>query len=116
MSYFVLEEFDCKCGCGLNNTDLDLVTLLEEARELARIPFNINSGCRCDRHNRRVGGSQNSSHLRGMAVDIRATSSKARFAIMQALFMVGFSRIGIHKKFIHVDIDRKKPSVVLFLC
>lgn len=115
MPYFVLEEFDCKCGCGLNNIDLDLVSLLEEARELACIPFNINSGCRCGRHNRRVGGSPTSSHLRGMATDIKATSSKARFAIMQALFMVGFSRIGIHKRFIHVDIDRKKPSVVLFL-
>ncbi len=82
---------------------------------MAHTPFIINSGCRCEKYNRRVGGTPKSSHLRGMGADIKATSSKKRFAILQALFTVGFSRIGIHKKFIHVDVDPHKPSTVVFI-
>ncbi len=113
--YFTLDEFDCRCGCGKNNINLNLIAYLDEARELAQVPFIINSGCRCEKHNRRVKGSRTSSHLRGLAADIKATNSKTRFAILQSLFMVGFSRIGIHKRFIHVDIDHKKPSTVVFV-
>lgn len=113
--YFTLTEFDCKCKCGKNNIDPNLIVCLDEARELAQVPFIINSGCRCEKHNRRVRGSRTSSHLKGIAVDIKATNSKTRFAILQSLFMSGFSRIGIHKRFIHVDIDHKKPSTVVFI-
>ena len=113
--WFKSAEFECKCGCWKNNIDPDLIMLLDEARELAGVPFIINSGCRCKKHNRRVGGKTTSSHLRGKAADIKATSSKARFAILQALFMAGFNRIGVGKKFIHVDIDHKKPSTVVFI-
>ncbi len=113
--WFKDSEFYCKCGCGRNNIEPDLVMLLDEARELANTTFKITSGCRCAKHNRRVGGSAGSSHLKGLAADIAASSSKKRFAILQALHMAGFSRIGIHKRFIHVDIDHKKPAMVVWL-
>lgn len=115
MGYFIDSEFDCKCGCGKNNIDPDLVTLLNEARELAHTPFHITSGSRCGVYNRIVGGSPNSSHRTGLAVDIATGDSSTRFTILQSLYMVGFSRIGIGRDFIHVDIDHDKTPTVAWV-
>jgi len=88
---------------------------LNIARHLANTPFIINSGVRCPAHNKRVGGLPSSSHQLGLAVDIKANDSESRFKIMQGLIQVGFTRIGIHKTFIHVDIDRTKPVNLIWL-
>jgi len=61
-----------------------------------------------------VGGTENSSHLRGFAADIHATSSADRFKILSALIEVGFNRIGIAKTFIHVDADPIKTKDVIW--
>ena len=87
---------------------------LDHARELAETPFHINSGYRCKSHNEYVGGKPHSSHLKGVAVDIRATSSPNRYYILKALIMSGFRRIGIADSFIHVDDDYSKPQDVLW--
>ncbi len=113
--YFAPSEFDCKCGCGRNNITPDLVMLLDEAREEAGVAFRVTSGCRCKKHNRRVGGVAGSSHVKGLAADIRATSSKVRFKIITGLLLAGFSRIGIGKGFIHVDVDGKKVQEIVYL-
>jgi len=87
----------------------DLVSMLEDARKLAGIPFTITSWTRCEEHNEKVGGSNNSEHLKGMAVDIVAISSTGRYLIISALLRAGFRRIGIAKNFIHAGIDSSKP-------
>lgn len=114
VKYFKSSEFDCKCGCGLNNIDRDLVQKLDMARNLAGIPFMINSACRCKNHNENVGGSSSSSHISGYAVDIRVRFSSERHKILVALLGVGFNRVGIYKKFIHVDVDYTKQSNVVW--
>jgi len=113
--YFKLHEFACKCGCGLNNVTDQFKEDLNTARHIANIPFVINSGVRCPAHNKRVGGLPSSSHQLGLAVDIKADNSESRFKIMQGLIQVGFSRIGVHKTFIHVDVDTSKPANVMWL-
>lgn len=45
--------------------------LLDPIRESIGRPILINSGYRSPEHNRRVGGSPTSDHLRGLAADIR---------------------------------------------
>lgn len=110
--YFNLKEFDCKCGCGKNNISLDLVSLLNDARKLSGIPFKINSGCRCESHNKIIGGKKDSSHLSGFAVDISCNNSRDRFLIEKSLLDVGFNRIGEGETFIHVDIDFSKSAKV----
>ena len=107
MNYFKLSEFDCPC-CGKNNISKDLIDKLNVARYMAKTAFVINSGYRCEKHNKSVGGSKDSSHLKGLAVDIKATSGTKRFIIAKALFDAGFDRIGIVKTFIHCDIDNDK--------
>ena len=115
LQYFKEAEFSCKCGCGKNNIDFDLVSDLHKARTISKIPFFITSACRCESHNKKVGGVENSSHLKGLAVDILADTSIKRFSILNALFFVGFSRFVVYDNFIHVDIDYSKSNKILEL-
>ena len=113
MKYFKIEEFACKC-CGKHPMCEDLLKRLDTARGLAGIPFKINSGFRCVEHNRAVGGSKNSSHIRGLAADIACTDDRTRFILVEALIEAGFTRVGVARGFIHVDVDPDKPSALWF--
>lgn len=97
-------EVTCKCGCGFHHTDIMLLRKLVAARYIAAQPFVINSWCRCKEHNKAVGGTKNSAHLKGEAVDIAAPDNNRRFWIVKALIAAGFNRIGIGEDFVHVDV------------
>jgi uncharacterized protein YcbK (DUF882 family) len=62
----------CRCGFGLNPGDVDplLVASLEALRADLCGPLYINSGCRCEFHNKSVGGAETSQHLHGKAADV----------------------------------------------
>lgn len=109
MRYFTIDEFDSpdKTGSG-TNMNKTLLSMLDEARAIAGIPFKINSGFRTEKHNKKVGGKKNSSHLNGLAVDIHCNDNGNRQIILDSLRDVGFVRIGIAKTFIHCDIDYSK--------
>lgn len=112
-TYFSLETdpmLSCPCGCDRCELSPELLGMLDEAREAAGVPFQINSGFRCEAHNAEVGGKPTSSHLGGYAVDIAVPSSPDRFAIIYGLVIAGFKRIGIAKTFIHADIDPDKEQ------
>lgn len=116
LQYFNASEFVCPCcGKGFYSMNVDVLHGLDKAREHAGIPFVINSGWRCERHNPEVGGNPTSSHLRGLAVDIRARSSRERSHILRGLYLAGFHRIGVSPTFIHVDGDSEKPANVHWL-
>lgn len=70
VKHFKQSEFTCKCGCGMNNIDLELVKILDEIRDYFGQPVIISSGCRCKNHNAKVGGVQGSRHVLGKAADI----------------------------------------------
>lgn len=95
--------------------DLNFLLLLDKAREIANIPFKINSAYRTKEHNAKIGGKNNSSHLRGLAVDISVKDSRTRYLILNSLIQVGFNRIGIADTFIHVDLDLNKSSNVIWI-
>lgn len=113
MIYFTEDEFACPC-CGEASINLTFIQMLDEARAIAGVPFNINSGFRCEEHNTYVGGSPSSSHLKGVAVDLGALTSASRYKIISALLAVGFNRIGIADTFIHVDYDLDKSQNVIW--
>lgn len=96
------------------NMNEDFLAKLDKAREFANIPFIINSAYRSPEQNARVGGKPNSSHLRGLAVDIRANDSSTRYIVLNALIKVGFNRIGVASSFIHVDDDKEKANNVIW--
>ena len=113
MNYFTLDEFDSPDVPGSGeNMDMKFLELLDYAREEAMIPFKINSGYRTPEHNAKVGGVQNSSHIKGCASDISCTSSDKRLIIVKALINVGFTRLGISSSFIHVDNDPDKNDAI----
>lgn len=116
LRHFSPAEFACKCGCGVGMEKMDpaFLTMLDEARHLAGVPFVLSSACRCPKHNKAVGGVDDSAHVRGHAVDIRCVDSHSRFAILQALLEVGFRRIELAPTWIHVDNDPDKPRDVAF--
>lgn len=68
--HFSRWEFACSCGCGFSAVDFELLNALEEIREHFGKPIKINSACRCEQHNKKVGGADSSMHKRGMACDI----------------------------------------------
>jgi len=109
-TFFKESEFTCKCGCGLNNISHDLVDKLDEARGMYKKPMTIISGSRCKDHNLAVRGKRASAHLKGLAADIRCTTSQNRWKLLNIFFILGFTRIGLGKTFIHVDISSELPQ------
>ena len=69
--HFSREEFACKCNCGFDTVDSQLLTMLEVIRQYFDSPVTITSGCRCLEHNTNIGGSVHSQHLLGRAADIQ---------------------------------------------
>tara|TARA_R110002020_G_scaffold402405_1_gene612588 strand:+ start:72 stop:446 length:375 start_codon:yes stop_codon:yes gene_type:complete len=120
MKYFNYEEFDSpdEIGSGLPTTDggkmnVNFLHKLDEARAISGVPYKITSGYRTQKHNAKVGGRVGSSHLKGVAVDIKCNNSSDRARILKGLFLVGLGRrIGIATQFIHVDADYDKPSAI----
>ena len=68
--HFARHEFACKCGCGQDTVDAELITTLEAIREHFGEPITITSGNRCPTYNTKVGGSVYSQHLISRAADI----------------------------------------------
>ena len=111
--HFTKEEFDCQCGCG--NGDIVISENLVFQLECVRIhygkPMRINSGIRCLSHNRKIGSRDTSSHIKGLAADIGCSDMGTRLELMKRLLRDGeFTRIGLHRDFIHVDVDGDKPN------
>ena len=113
--YFTYEEFDSPdfVGSGKLVSD-ELISMLDVARKKYGKSMAINSGYRTIEHNAEVGGKPESSHLKGLAVDIKCTNSTDRFLLEGILREVGFTRIGIGNSFIHVDIDKEKTQKLLW--
>lgn len=116
MRHFNISEFDSADlpGSG-SHMDIEFLKALDNARELAGVPFKINSGFRSKAHNEKVGGVEGSSHTKGYAADIHCSDSRSRSLILDSLISVGFNRFGISKSFIHVDNDPNKSANVIWL-
>jgi uncharacterized protein YcbK (DUF882 family) len=112
MKYFKPEEFVCK-HCGAHGIDPRFVDMLDNAREIADVPFVINSGYRCPVHNKAVG-STSTNHTSGKAADIKAVDGPTRGKILKGLYVAGFKRVGIARDFIHADISDAVESCWLY--
>ena len=90
-------EFACKCGCGYNDIHYDTLDFLDKLRKAIGQPISIVSGCRCESHNKNVGGAPNSKHCEGKAVDIicQPTSPRVLLLHCMALYPDCIQGIGI---------------------
>lgn len=98
---FSAEELACKC-CGEYYHDPESLDMIQQARDNFGMPFFINSGHRCISHNKAVGGSINSQHLK-IAFDISIASESKSEAMLESLYQAGFTTFGLYNSFIHTD-------------
>ncbi len=106
--HFKHTELACKC-CGLALMDDLLIPRLDKLRELFGKPLTINSGYRCVTHNKAVGGSLNSKHCLGQAVDISIAKfdSADIHKLLTLVFQLGFSGVELPSRqtaVLHIDI------------
>lgn len=113
--YFSETEFRrCTPSCSLQDMDSGTMAKLDYARELAGIPFVLNSAYRSKAWELGRGRTGTSSHCKGKAVDIRCNSYSNRWKVVNALIKAGFTRIGIGKTYIHADTDTSKQQEVIW--
>ena len=100
--HFNRSEFACKCGCGYDTVDAELIEYLEAIR-LRFGPVTVTSGCRCTEHNKAVGGSKNSQHVLGRAADIQVKGVEP--ATVQAYCEDSLipQGLGSYNSFTHID-------------
>ncbi len=107
--HFSRDEFACKCGCGFMAVDVDLLAVLTDLREHFGKAVKINSACRCEAHNKAVGGEDKSQHMHGMAADlvvVGASPAKVhQYLVGQYPDTYG---IGLYKTWVHVDVRQDK--------
>ena len=109
---FNRSEFACKGAncCGHSApVSMRLVYNLQALRTLIGQPLAINSGFRCNKHNKAVGGAQNSQHIYGTAADIatpKGWTAKQLYDLAESLML--FDGIGIYDWGIHVDVRGTK--------
>ena len=107
LGFFSANELRCK---GTSEIDMDekfMQKLIALRKELNQ-PMIITSGYRHLAYNSVVGGSRNSPHLYGKAVDV-ACYGKRAYNIIKLGCKYGFTGIGVkqhgphEKRFIHLD-------------
>lgn len=105
--HFDDKEFACRC-CGKVRVDPMLIAKLECLRSaIGNLPILVNSGYRCEKHNKSVGGAEKSFHMKGQAADIRVSVNMGELAKMaDRVFYEG--GVGIYKTFIHVDTGNQR--------
>lgn len=107
--WFTREEFACKCGCGQDTVDAELLRLLERIREHFGAPVLIGSGNRCVEYNRDVGGSERSQHLLSKAADIEVVGVSPRRVARYATEL-GAPGVGDYESFTHIDVRSGPPA------
>ena len=122
MKYFTMNEFECHCGCRMpDSARANVVALVEAvldpAREILGRPVTVNSGSRCGKHNREVGGVSASQHLRGEAADITAGSPEENKRLAEILEqngkydqMIKYLNKDDGIRFVHVSWKRFGPN------
>jgi len=113
--YFKEVEFKaCTPPCSLQDMKQETMNKLDKAREIAGIPFVLNSAYRSPEWERDHDRTGKGAHPHRHAVDIRCNTYQNRMKIVQALLAVGFRRIGIGRTYIHVDDDPTKAQDVIW--
>ena len=125
MKYFKIEELthsltakahsiaNVPTAEALKNLEQLVCNVLDPIRERWQSPIYINSGYRCPVLNRKVGGVENSYHVRGMAADITAksvfynTALYTEIRIMHAKGLIPLTECYLERQgfYIHVAYD-----------
>lgn len=114
---FHRSEFACKCGCGFATVDVELLNTLEVVRSHFNKSVKINSACRCEEHNKKIGGSYGSKHKKGIAADIvvKDVDPDVVYKFLDN-YMPNTYGIGKYNSFTHIDVRKTKQDGRVKLC
>lgn len=109
--HFKRSEFACTCGCGYDTVDKRTLEILEDVREHFGQPVVITSGCRCPKHNARVGGAPKSTHVQGRAADFRVHGITAQqvYDYLDEKYPYELG-LGLYPTWVHVDTRTDCPA------
>jgi len=107
--FFKRKELSCKCNCGQDTVDYELLLVLNLVRSHFNAPVTINSGNRCFNWNHKIGGSPRSQHLKSKAADIVVKGVKAQkvYDYLDAVYPDNYG-LGNYKSFTHIDVRKNK--------
>lgn len=107
--HFQRKEFSCKCGCGFDNIDVELVRILEKAEDDLNTKLHINSACRCAYWNGKQGGGRMSQHLDAKAADIFSEDIPASglYDYFNTQYPEHYG-LGRYDHFVHIDVRNWK--------
>lgn len=108
--YFTRKEFDCQ-QTGENDMQDEFIHSLDALRHECGFSFRITSGYRSPSHSIEARKATPGTHAQGIAADIGTTDGSERYIIVKNAMAMGFSGIGIHKTFVHVDTRTTTPVV-----
>lgn len=106
---FSRSEFACKCGCGFDGVDAELLKVLQDVRDHGGKSIRINSGCRCLEYNRSIGSKDTSQHVKAKAADIiviDVPASKVQ-KYLKTMYQHKYG-IGCYQYFTHIDVRATK--------
>lgn len=110
---FSRSEFACKCGCGLNTVDAELLTICQALRDHFEKKVTITSGNRCKTYNSTIPGAADSSwHIKSRAADVVVEGIAPRL-VAEAAAQYGASGIKTYTGWTHVDTRNGPPWRVL---
>jgi zinc D-Ala-D-Ala carboxypeptidase len=106
---FVLGELASKDGADRVLVHPGLMVALQAIRDAAGRPITITSGYRTAAHNKAVGGSPSSYHVRGMAADITwGGSIHGLWEIVLSTVELGGMKLYADRRFIHIDVGPQR--------
>ncbi len=110
--YFTDGELNCNCGCGTKPTR-KAYDALTQLRLAYKKPILVNSGARCEEHNKKVGGVHNSRHFVNRdAFDVQISGGKDDYALFQHYAIEagfnGFGYLNIKNGTLHIDMRENR--------
>jgi uncharacterized protein YcbK (DUF882 family) len=111
---FSRSEFACKCGCGLNTVDAELLTICQAISDhFDNAKVTIDSGNRCKKHNATiVGSAKHSWHIKSRAADVVVAGISPRL-VAEAAAQYGASGIKTYSGWTHIDTRNGPPWRVM---
>lgn len=108
--HFDRTEFACKCGCGQDTVDTELLDVLERIRGYYGEAVYINSGNRCKTYNKSIGGAPASRHIVSKAADISMLSIPVEdvYTMLSTRYSDKYG-IGVYDSWVHIDV-RPEPA------
>lgn len=113
IGYFNTAEFESRDGkpspYGETVVHRELIVRLNAIRIRFGKPIIVNSGYRSPDHNKAVGGVKNSTHVQGIAADIRPEDLKDLTELQKIADELNpHGGVGFYNTFVHVDVRGEK--------